>query len=37
VVLDADGDERELFERVMCQDRDRNVFIAQVLESGFSI
>jgi hypothetical protein len=30
-VLDADGDQGELFERVMRQDPDRTVFIAQVL------
>jgi hypothetical protein len=31
VVLDADDDEGELFERVMSPDPDRTVFIAQVL------
>jgi hypothetical protein len=31
VVLDADGDQGELFERVMSQDPDRTVFIAEVL------
>jgi hypothetical protein len=31
VVLDADGDQGELFERVMSQDPGRTVFIAQVL------
>jgi hypothetical protein len=31
VVLDADTDEGELFERVMQKDPDRTVFIAQVL------
>jgi hypothetical protein len=31
VVLDADADDGELFERVMGQNPDRTVFIAQVL------